>query len=49
MNIIINNTDEEMLIPHFGKILGLLIRVLNYKKEPFINKKILDLINFFID
>lgn len=47
LNIIINATDEERLEPYAAKILGILVRILNYRRDAMIKKKIIEMIDFF--
>lgn len=49
LSILINHTDDEFMEPFAAKILGILVRVLNYKKEAYVKKKIIDMIDFFQD
>jgi hypothetical protein len=47
LNLIINNIDEIYLEPYINRIMGILVRILNYRIDPYIKKKIIDIIEFF--
>lgn len=49
LEIIVNATDEEFIEPYATRILGLLVRTLNYRRDFSIKKKMIELIDFLMD
>lgn len=49
MEIIVNATDEANLEPYGYRLLGLLCRTLNYRRDALVKAKMIDLIDFLQD